>query len=296
MAPPGEMPASASAPRPAPLIERVRALGLASLPGPLPTWHADDATERARALQRLIDGARLHYERTLGIELPLTLAVLTRAQWQPLITWQPYGIPGIAGRPAVIFMPADDSGLAAEDALALQPQVAAPTLRALADAGFSYEQAARRYVDLVGLHELGHAAVHATGIHPRSRWLDELLATFFAYAYLRDRQPALAVLWEGVLQAYVDAVDPRHTRLDDFDRLYFGVGARNYVWYQAQFQRLVRQAYEAHGWRWALEVRAQFGLPSAAPLAADAVLQRLEATLPGVRAWATSFEKPAVTR
>lgn len=59
----------------------------------------------------------------LGLETPLHLAVLARPQWEALIGWQPYGIPGVAGRPPVIFMPAGDDGLAAEDALGLRDRV-----------------------------------------------------------------------------------------------------------------------------------------------------------------------------
>lgn len=50
-------------------------------------------------------------------------------------------------------------------------------------------------------------------------------------------------MWDGILGAYRDAVRPKHTTLADFDRLYFGVGARNYIWYQARFQQMVRTAF-----------------------------------------------------
>lgn len=278
------------------LLERVQALGHRSHgEGRVVAWYPADQRERAEALRALIADAAGFFQQQLGIEGELHLAVLTREQWERVITHQPYGIPGVAGRPPVVFMPAGDDGLAAEDALALRPRVAPATLKALADAGFDHDSAARRYVDLVGLHELGHVYSRRYGLWANCRWLDELLATFFAYAYLRERRPALAALWEGVLQAYVDAVQPAHRTLDDFDRLYFGVGAQNYVWYQAQFQRMVRVAYEARGVAFLRDLRPHFGTPSPVPMAPERILSRLDPVLPGFRAWAAELERPAGT-
>lgn len=253
-------PPAASAPASATLLDRVRALGLhhAADDARLPTWHPEGLDARAAALRALVADAMTHYRAALGIAddpaAPLQLAVLTRAQWAQVIRHQPYGIPGVAGRPPVIFMPAGDDGLAADDALALlrdEGRVAAATLRALADAGFDAETAARRHVDLVGLHELGHVYAQRFGIHAPARWLDELAASYFAYAYLRAHRPALARLWDGVLQAYLDAVQPAHRSLADFDRLYFGVGAQ---------LRVVPGAVPAHGARGLRRARA--GLPA----------------------------------
>lgn len=292
-APVAQTPPSTAAPG---LLDRVRGLGLSLSPGPVQTWHPPELTARATALRALIEDAAAYFRDTLGVEAELHLAVLTREQWQAVIRGQPYGIPGVAGRPPVIFMPATDDGLATTDALALKDRVAPSTLRRLADAGFSYEAAAARYVDLVGLHELGHVFTHQYGIRPDSRWLDELLATYFAYAYLRARRPDLVPLWEGVLQAYVDAVRPAHRSLADFDRLYFGVGAQNYVWYQAQFQVLVTRVYAARGLDLLRELRGAFAATSSVTPGAPLIVQRLEPLMPGIREWADALDSSAAGR
>jgi hypothetical protein len=278
---------------PAPeLLEQLRALGLRSAPvGRLGVWFPPEQQPRAMALGLLVDGAANFFHDQLAIDGQLHLALLTREHWAALIPWQPYGIPGVAGRPPVVFMPAGDDGLAAEDALALHPRVASATLQALAAAGYGYETASRRYVDLVGLHELGHAYARRYGIWANCRWLDEMVATYFAYAYLREKHPRLVPLWDGVLQAYVDAVRPTYTSLEDFDRLYFGVGAQNYVWYQAQFQRRVREVFAARGLDFLVDLRMRFGTPSPVALAPQRILQRLEALLPGFIAWANSLAR-----
>ena len=46
------------------------------------------------------------------------------------------------------------------------------------------------------------------GIRPSHLWLNELLATYVAHAFLERRHPELATLWRGILRGYVDAVTP----------------------------------------------------------------------------------------
>lgn len=286
--PPGSPPAA-----PAPdLLDRLRALGLrAAHAGRLTLWFTAALQARAESLAAPIDDAAAYFDDRLGIAGQLHLAVLTREHWGALIPGQPYGITGVAGRPPVLFMPAGDDGLTAEDTLALQARVAPATLQALTAAGNGDATAARRYVDLTGLHALGQASARRYGIQANSRWFDAWVASYFAYAYLRERRPALAALWDGVLQARVDAVRPAHTSLADFDQLGFDVGAQNYVWYQAQFQRRARQVFGARGIDFLVDLRMRFGTPSPVALTPERLLPRLEAVLPGFKAWADSLAR-----
>ncbi len=268
------------------LLQRVRALNTPSSTNRITVYHADGYQDKALRLQALVEQGMRFYADSLGIQAPLYLAVLTPDQWERVITWQPYGIPGVAGSPPVAFLPATDDNLAANDAISIRAGVSPAAVRMIEASGHSYEEGARRYVDLVGLHELGHTYTQAFGIRPSHLWLNELLATYAAYAFLRQREPQQAELWGGILQAYVDAVKPKHTSLEDFDRLYFGVGAQNYVWYQAKFQEMVQRAYDAKGLGFLREVRAAFPQTETAPVSMEAALERLERIQPGFRAWA----------
>jgi len=267
---------AAIASRPARLIDRVHALDLPRSTGTVTAHYAVGYEAHANRLRALIESAMAFYSNRLNINAPLHLAVLTRTQWNDLIPWQPYGIPGVAGNPPVIFMPATDDGLAAEDALSLRGRLSPTAQARLEAAGMSFEYAARRYVDLVGLHELGHAYARAYGIRVPSRWLDEWVATYFAHAFMVEREPAMSSLWQTVLQVYLDGVEPAYASLADFDRLYFGVGAQTYVWYQAQFQRRVAAAYDVHGLALLDVLREEFESSPAAPLDAALVISRLE--------------------
>jgi hypothetical protein len=124
--------------------------------------------------------------------------------------------------------------------------------------------------------------------------LNEWLASFVGYAFLHERRPAQARLWDAVLQGYVDAVPaPAHRSLADFDRLYFGVGARNYVWYQAQFQQRVREVHARQGIGFVDALR-RAGLalgPDGADRDSAALLGALETIVPGWRSWAARVER-----
>jgi hypothetical protein len=272
------------------LLQRVRALNTPSSTNRITVHFAAGHQQKALRLRSMAEEAMRFYADSLGIQAPLHLAVLTRDQWERVITWpQPYGIPGVAGSPPVAFLPATDDNVAANDALSLRAGASPAAVRMIEASGNSYEEGARRYVDLVGLHELGHTYSSAYGIRPSHKWLNEMLASYFAYAFFRQHQPRQAQLWDGILQAYVDAVRPKHTSLEDFERLYFGVGPQNYVWYQAQFQELARRAYDAKGLGFLREVRAAFPQTETAPMSMETALERLERIQPGFQAWAAGL-------
>ena len=270
------------------VLGRLRASGLPSRTDRITVYFPAGAEARALADRDRVQAALRFYADSLGVTPELTLGVLDRATWEALGVPQPYGIPGVAGRPAVAYVPVTDDGLAATDALSIAAGVGDSARRLLAAAGTDWERAARSHVALVGLHELGHTLVDAYGISVRSLWLNEWLATYAGYAFMRAERPAEALVWEGVLQGFRDAVRPSHRTLEDFERLYFGVGALNYVWYQARFQAQVQAVHAVHGVDFLRRVRAAFPR-GAAPASAREVLARLEAIAPGFEAWAATM-------
>jgi hypothetical protein len=280
--------ATAALDAPANVLGRLRASGLASSTDIITVFYPDQLEARALADRARVQGAMRFFADSLGVTPEITLGVLDRRTWESLGVPQPYGIPGVEGEPSVAYVPATDDGLAATDALSIAAAVGDSARRLLAAAGTDWERAARSHVALVGLHELGHTLVSAYGIRTRSPWLGEWLATYAAYTYMRAERPSEALVWEGVLQGFRDAVQPEHRSLSEFDRLYFGVGALNYVWYQARFQQQVQAVHAAQGVEFLRRVRAAFG-PDAPPASPEEVLDRLERVAPGFRAWAAEM-------
>ncbi len=276
----GQTPAAAS------LLERVRALGLEASTDRITVFHDRGHQAKAHRLRAMVQDAMQFFSDSLGSAPALTLAVVERATWERMQVGQPYGIPGVDGTPPVAFIPATDDGLAAEDALGIEGAISDSARRLVAAAGMDWPTASRRYVDLVGLHELGHAFAASYGITTRSLWFGEFLATYFAWSYLHARRPGEASLWSGILHGYRDAVRPPHRTLADFERLYFGVGAQNYVWYQARFQQQVAAVHGRYGVGFLRAARAAFPPGATPPSSPAELLARLEAVAPGFAAWA----------
>lgn len=105
------------------------------------------------------------------------------------------------------------------------------------------------FADLIAVHELGHLFHEQVPFGFPRLWLMELFANFCAHAYLADREPEQVPLWtmlpERMMALPVDRV--RHRSLDDFERLYVGVGPENYCWYQFRLAVAARKIYDASG-------------------------------------------------
>jgi hypothetical protein len=281
--------AAEAAPQPD-LLREVRAAGLQSATDRLTVYYDRGHQAKALRLRTLIQDALQFFADSLGVAPELSIAVLERPTWERLIkSGQPYGIPGVEGSPPVAFLPATDDNLAADDARSLEGAISDSARRLVAAAGYTWTEASKRYVDVVGLHELGHAFAEAYGIRVRSMWFNEWLATYFCYAYLKAAQPRTANLWEGVLQGYRDAVRPEHRTLEAFDRLYFGVGAQNYVWYQARFQQQIERVHATQGVTFLRTLRRAFPRGAAPFGSPDELLHRLEELSPGFKQWAGSL-------
>jgi hypothetical protein len=148
-------------------------------------------------------------------------------------------------------------------------------------------------VDLIGLHELGHTYAVSLGLIPPrpNKWFSEFMASYIAYAYLRAKRPKLATLF------YVMAADlavegprPKHTSLADFERLYAGVGPKNYGWYQGKFFQRVAQVYDAKGLSFIDKVLRAFPSSEGQTLPVDVVMRRLEKISPGFIDWSKDFD------
>lgn len=267
------------------MYERIKQMELDSLYAGLWVYYPEGYAERAGVIGRRISASDQFYSDSLGVEVQISIALLDPEHYDRGGFMNPYGLPFISG--GITVMPADlRSGAVIDMFSPFEEALTADNIEMLQKAGFTYGEAKQMMVDLIGLHEIGHEQVRAFGINTRQRWFDELMASYFGYAYLRAMEPRLAVVWDAVTRAGREGYKSTHTSLGDFNRLYTGVGVGDYVWYQNIFQERVRDVYNEHGLDFVRDVKKRLGNTHLRTETAEDLLTVLEEIAPGFTAWA----------
>lgn len=272
-------------------IDRVRGLGVDSLAAGFWVYYSDGYADRAAAVGRQVAASNTFYRDSLGIDVDLRIALLDPGDYERAAfdNGIPYGLPFV--NDGLVVQPADlTTGLVATAYAPYETTAAPEVYAALEGVGLSYAEALPRMFDLIALHEIGHAQVQAYGLDSRQAWFGEFLATYLGYAYMRAREPDAAVIWDAMLRAGREGFEPEHTSLDDFNRLYAGVGFENYVWYQNVFQDRVKEVYDTYGLDFIREVGALLAAPDLAFDSSAQLLSALQTLAPGFAAWAARYE------
>src|SRR5262249_46015372 len=117
-------------------------------------------------------------------------------------------------------------------------------------------------------------------------------ANYFANAFLKEKHPKLANLMLAMATGvYIEGQkNPQHTSLEDFERLYAGVGVDNFAWYQCKFWQKGAQIYDAKKLTFLADVKRMFPLDEKGAVTPEVALERLEKISPGITAWATSLK------
>src|SRR3972149_1147366 len=184
---------SAAAIYPQDELTSVRSLKVDSLKAGLTVYFTPGYEARAEYLAEILIEANRYFKDSLGVEYVYYLAVLDEEQWNELSSPYPYGMPwNNAFKPYVIFMPADTSHGAVVDDLS----------------NFLERRTANKFVDNIGLHEVGHTYVCEYIYGGRFsdpeipfRWFDEVMANYFCYTFLFSNYPGMAdILYDVAIQ------------------------------------------------------------------------------------------------
>ena len=224
-----------------PSLSKIQSLNLLQLPGKIPTYYIPDHADRAREIQAMLEDALVFFADQLEVNADLSFALLGPVEWAS-VTEIPYGLPWVSYAPHITVFPATLDHPMGK--LIIQN---ASTSSDLLKHNRSNEQIADDFVALIGFHELGHIITWQYGINPPTAWISEILASFFAYAFMKAKYPHQATLWQTVCELFTQVISPQHTTLTDFETLYAGVGIENYIWYQGVFQRRVDAVFQAQG-------------------------------------------------
>jgi hypothetical protein len=279
---------TAVAAQPARPIEIVRALGLDSADvGGIRVRYAPSDREHALQLAALCEEVVSYFKGKFGPSFSPQLAVLRPEHWFVPYAGgegEPYGIPWGWIPDLLIAVPAS-----LEEGVLITG---------------SDRSANLRRVRFVMLHEFGHLAskqlLHPESGHPYSsvRWFDELIATYFAYAFVRASDPDWARRAQDEWQSAVKEFTPPVVSLDwsHFRDLSPAEFARTYAWYQNLLNLYAATLYEQHGLDFLRSVRDRLDWQNAANWTTDGLIPVLDGIAPGFQAWASALGRMEPTQ
>ena len=240
--------------------------------------------KRARQVSELVVNASRLFEDSLGLTFDVHVAVLAPADWIsfPLSPDEPYGMPWAWPGERLVVIPATlDQGLLIRDP---------------ADTAYN-----RNLLDFIALHEFGHLC-NREYLYPASDrdwssvgWFEELMASYFAYAFLSRHDADKARFVSDFSNGTVSTTVPRLTSLDRmhqvFDELEIQDAVANYAWYQAKLNLKAVAVYEEYGLDFVARFKRTLPWDDVESWTTDRLLTHLERTAPGFQAWAADFEK-----
>jgi hypothetical protein len=272
------------------MLESVHRLQLDSLAGTVPVYFSPGYDKRASRVRAMLEEAAAYFSDSLDTPVAYTLAVLDERHWGALREGLPYGIPYTSiGEPWLVVLPA-------------QPE---RSIVYHEHRKHSDEAVAERFVDLIGFHELGHLYTveylypHLAGESAPFGWFEEMLATYFAYAFLRSVYPEWAAIWDAVIDRTVVFADQQpHTSLIDFEeqqsdisRTPKGAVPSNYGWYQAVFHQRVRDVFQQQGLTFLVRIKSELPWKRLEEWTTEQLLTDLEGIAPGFLQWARQLER-----
>ena len=190
-----------------------------------------------------------HLSAVLGTTAEVIVKVLTPEDWEAHATFPLYGMPHVADERTLVVAGEDNEFWRSivPPVTDLSATQAARMHAVYADAHGELHVGA--FFDLLAVHELSHLFhLQADREFPRL-WLRELFSNLCLHSYIAAAEPDLLPALETMPAVIVEAGHGRfaHTTLDDFERLYVGVGPLNYGWYQCHLCAAAKQLHDLGG-------------------------------------------------
>ena len=276
------------------LVVRLKELGLPTLRGTIQAYYSTGHRDHAQKLQTAIEDMNAFYQSRLGVQADVSLALLNAEDWKK-VTGNAYSLPQVSGDPPVILMPATSDNPVFGVMDARKAAIPREEMQAfLNNHHITFDAVATQFVDLIGFHELGHNLNSKYGIDSQNLWFNEFLATYWAYAYISERQPE----WKSMfaLLGRPSNIRPKNVSLDDFERLYINVD--DYGWYQGMFEIRTQEMMPQTGIKFLHDLKrkfpqtsnvARYENPPASRLKPAELLEQLEKIAPGFQRWAEGF-------
>ncbi|MDR8394286.1 hypothetical protein NC796_24270 [Aliifodinibius sp. S!AR15-10] len=307
------------------LLERVRALNLDSLQKGTTTVHFTPGyRNRAEMLGARTERALQFFKDSLNIDFgKFHLIMPDTSSWKELSV-MPYGFAvwgrggwqhrnlgkSVSGRPASAIVSVDAEGVIFRQLQNLKKCLSNDDHERLNEIGYSLEEASRRYVEIITIHELGHGVVENLDIKVPTVWYSEFLANYFTVIYLYKYEPKEAKIWDLMTAVTLDCYTPEKSSLEVF---YLpGKEGPEYHWLQSNLIQRANKVAENHGFDFIREAKTIFSeqdslsqkvgaiynnldrLPKEEVLQRlmevnEVMIERLDQIAPGFQVWATNI-------
>ena len=217
---------------------------------PFPVLFSVRTQARAKRVAARCERAHQYLKGVLGFDPTLRLLVLSPEDWAEYAAVQTYGMPHsaegdtliVGARTAEFFQ---SIGRMLDDVVAPEQRAEMESIYGTVDG----QPNMTPFADLLVVHELGHLFHEQVPFDFPRLWLMELFANLCLHTYVAEAEPEQLPVWtmlpERMMELPTDRV--RHRLLEDFERLYAGVGPENYVWYQCGLVVAAKSIYEAAG-------------------------------------------------
>lgn len=257
-----------------------------------PTYYSPGAYERALELAEIAKNSVHYLDEFFENKVQNTLLVLSEEDWTKQME-SPYGF--AAGINNYLWYPAvkEDNPVFIE--LVPYYENSPEDLRQehaklLSNCDSPYFYSLLKWWEVVMVHEYVHNYNRENGVTINLKWFEELLCHYFTYAFLKryeKEKPTDVHLFELTVKImYLGGIEiVEHKTIEDFEALYYHVGAANFIWYHTWFNLGVIDLYKMYGERFIEKVISLYQSESGFDSSSEKLAARLDKELDGYQDW-----------
>lgn len=258
----------------------------------LPTYYSPGAKKRATELAEIAGNCAHYLESLYPKKVPAKLLVLNEKDWTKRITY-PYGL--IAGNDNILWYSIlGPENHVFKDMIPFYNNAPNGLRRKLEkhypEQSSPYLYSLHRWFEILMVHEYGHNYNKANNVYIKQNWFKELLCDYLSYSYLRkykENNPLDLQLFETLSEImFVGGLSVvNHRSIEDFERLYDGVGAANYCWYHGWFNLGAMNLYDMYGETFIGKIIGLYQYESGFDSTTERLVSRLDLELDGFQNW-----------
>lgn len=263
--------------------------GLQKLDASYPTYYSANTIDRAVYLEEMADRGYRYLQEFYTTDIEMPLLVLNKQDWEKRTQEMPYG--GIYSGNNCIHFPADidhQFSTLVSDIYEKTPTHLKEQLETRIGDENPFIIGFNIFFDGKIVHELTHVFLRSYSIDFESRWFTEFFCDYSNYAFLKRYSvdyPDLLEMQELMPSIAYEGGLPyaEYTKSGDFDRLGFGVGWVNGVWFYCRGMLAILELYKQEGEGFTVDVIKAYSEQD------EGLLENLDLTKQMLETWFTEW-------